>query len=212
MAAMLLDTVLVLFLLLQTWLGTRSGLLRQAAGTISLVAGVLLGLAAAPFLGRHLMSHVTSNPFHARLAAFVLTAGVVGLVLRLLCAWTEARAEAGLSEEERERRRSRDHLWGGVFGAGKGVVSALLLTATAAAWWPEPAFWQETRLAQRLARGGACLLPEGAEKRMRAWVNSSAEELRRGLNIRVSGGEHPATASAARPEPQKDDASSSTGP
>jgi uncharacterized membrane protein required for colicin V production len=103
----------------------------------------------------------------------------------LVCAWAEAKSEEGLNEKEKEERRSQDRVLGGVFGALKGSVMALLITAASASIWPQWDCWREAHLAPHLARSGARLLPSGAENHLRSWLNSSAKNLQENLDIRT---------------------------
>jgi uncharacterized membrane protein required for colicin V production len=82
----LVDLSIVLFLILQTFLGWRRGLLWQAAGVASIGFGVAAGMMLAPSIGERLNERVTSNPFHARLAAFLFVVAIVGFILRMAAA------------------------------------------------------------------------------------------------------------------------------
>src|SRR5258708_21751535 len=111
------DLSIVLFLILQTFLGWRRGLLWQAAGVASIGFGVVAGMLFAPAIGERLTERVTSNPFHAPLAAFLLFFALVGFLLRMAAAFAEIHAEKGLMKEESNPRRSEDRIFGGIFCA-----------------------------------------------------------------------------------------------
>jgi uncharacterized membrane protein required for colicin V production len=182
----LTDLLLAGFLLFQTWLGWRSGLLWQVAGLASVGFGVMLGAALAPSLGARLLGLVTENPFHAKLLAFLLIAAVVGFTLRMTAVWAEAQSESGVARKERERRRQEDRILGGIFGALKGLVLALVLVAAGVGLAPYSALWKSSCLAPPFATAGARLLPEGGVRAMQEWVEESKEQLCEGLEIQVS--------------------------
>ena len=179
----LVDGCILGFLILQTFLGWRRGLLWQVAGVTSVGFGVVLGWALAPNIGSHLMENITSDPFHAKLTAFLFVLGLVGFTLRLAAAWAEVHAEKGLPKEERERRRADDRILGGIFGALKGSVLALVFVAAGVALFPKSDIWQQSKLATPLAIAGSRLLPEGAVQEVTRWAGQSAAEMRQGLNI-----------------------------
>lgn len=183
-AGEVVDSAIIAFLLLQTYLGWRRGLLWQVAGVASIIFGVLLGWALAPSLGGVVNTHITSDPFRARLVAFVFVVASVGFTFRMAGAWAEVRSERGLARPERELRRAEDRILGGIFGALKGCVLALLMAAAAAVWRPESAAWPGSRLADPLARAGAQLLPEGAVQDVAQWANRSAADMRKGLEVK----------------------------
>jgi|GEM_PF-1979964 len=172
------------FLLLQTFLGWRRGFLWQVAGVASLAFGVLLGLFFSPFVGEFFSEHITSNPFHARLLAFFLIVGSVGLSLRLAAAWAEVRTESGLPKKEKELRRAEDRILGGIFGAVKGSVLALVIIAAAVSLQPESALWNHSLLATPLSDAGSRLLPGGAAQDALHWATRSATQLRKELDIK----------------------------
>jgi len=180
----LADALIVAFLVLQTFLGWRRGLLWQVAGVASIVFGVLLGWAFAPSLGRFVNNHISSNQLHARLVAFLFMLGTVGLATRLLAAWAQVRSERGLGKQERELRRAEDRILGGMFGALKGCILALILVAAAASYFPASGVWPQSALAGPLARAGARLLPEGAVKEMTQWANRSVADIRNELDAK----------------------------
>ena len=179
-----MDAAIIGFLLLQTFLGWRRGLLWQAAGVASIAFGLLLGWLLAPIIGERLRESVTSNPFHAKLVAFVFVVGVVGFSLRVVAAWAEVRTEQGLPKKERELRRADDRILGGIFGALKGSVLALVIIAASVAFCPGNRIWQHSKLSGPLAVAGSRLLPEGAVSEVRRWGAESAQDARRGLEIR----------------------------
>lgn len=170
------DLGIIAFLLLQTFLGWRRGLLWQAAGIASMAFGVLLGLFLAPLLTDRLTEHITSDLFHAKLVAFLFVLGAVGLTFRLAAAWAEVRAEHGLPRQERERRRADDRLLGGIFGALKGSVLALVIIAACVSFFPNCQVWQYSRLSERMAVAGSRLLPQGAVEQMRRWSRKRSAE------------------------------------
>lgn len=180
----LVDGLVVAFLVLQTFLGWRRGLLWQVAGVASMILGVLLGWWLAPSLGRFANQHIASNRLHARLVAFLFVLGTVGLATRLLAAWAQVRAERGLGKQERELRRAEDRILGGMFGAFKGCVLVLIIVATAAAYYPQSDVWQSSVLAGRVARAGSLLLPEGVVKDLSQWANRSVADIRNELDAK----------------------------
>jgi uncharacterized membrane protein required for colicin V production len=178
------DAVIVLFLLLQTWLGWRRGLLWQAAGVASVLFGMLLGWVAASRLGDVAERYITTNPFRAKLLVFLLVMGIVGLALRVLAGWAEVRSEQGVPKNERDRRRAGDRILGGMFGALKGCVLALVLVSAAASFFPNAPLWPRSRLAAPLARAGLRVLPEGAARDVAHWAGQSAADMRKGLEMK----------------------------
>lgn len=177
------DTCIVGFLILQTFLGWRRGLLWQAAGVASIAFGVALGMALAPTLGARLTECVTSDPFRAQMTAFLFIVALFGFLMRMLAAWAEVRTEAGLKREERETRRAQDRILGGIFGAVKGCVIALIVVAAGVAVYPDSGLWGRSRLAAPLALAGSRLLPDGAVDEVSQWASKSAVSLKRGLDI-----------------------------
>ena len=183
-AGRILDGMIVAFLLLQTFLGWRRGLLWQAAGVASLAFGVILGWALAPLMAEYLTEHVTSNLFRAKLIAFLFILGSVGLTLRLAAAWAEVRSEKNLPKNERELRRAEDRVLGGIFGALKGSVLCLVLIAAIVSLYPNNRMWSRSALATPFAVAGSRLLPDGAVKEGKRWASQSAVDLQKGLDIR----------------------------
>jgi len=177
-----IDVAIVAFLLLQTFLGWRRGLLWQAAGVASVVFGVLLGWALAPALSLPVNRHIAANPAHARLVAFLFVLAAVGFVLRIVAACAEVRSEQGLEKQERELRRAKDRILGGIFGALKGSFLALILIAAAAACFPQSGIWPSSALAAPLARAGSRLLPEGTMQDMAHWADRSVADIRKQLD------------------------------
>lgn len=164
------DGGIFLFLVLHSFLGWRRGLLWQAAGVASLGLGVGLGLVLAPSVGSRAMSAVTNDSFHAKLAAFLLVFGLVCFALRMIASYIEVRAESGLAREERDKRRSKDRVLGGIFGAVKGLLLAAILVAACVSFFPKSALWNQSHLASSLATAGSRLLPDGAVKEVREWA------------------------------------------
>ena len=198
------DLALVAFLVAQTWLGCRRGLLWQATALASLGFGLVLGLLLAPALGARLVGHLTQDPFHAQIVAFLFVAGLLGLGLRLLAAWAEAQSEQGLSKKEREERRGHDRVLGGMFGALKGCVLAAVLVAAGVTLWPDAVVWQNSRLAPPLAQAGARALPHGGVESLAAWLERSTKHLGERLQIRSAEDERstaPATQAASGEQP-----------
>lgn len=183
-AGRVLDGMIVAFLLLQTFLGWRRGLLWQAAGVASLAFGVILGWVLAPLMADYLTEHITSNIFRAKLIAFLFIMGATGLTLRLAAAWAEVRSEKGLPKTERELRRAEDRVLGGIFGALKGCVLCLVLIAAIVSFYPNNRIWSRSTLATPFAVAGSRLLPDGAVREVRRWAAESAVDLQRGLDIR----------------------------
>jgi uncharacterized membrane protein required for colicin V production len=175
----LVDCGIVLFLILQTFLGWRRGLLWQVAGVASIAFGIGAGILLAPWIGEHLHERVTSNSFHARLAAFLFIVALVGFILRIAAACAEVHAEKGLKKDERDRRRAADRILGGIFGAVKGSVLALLIVAASVACFPNNIVWRSSMLAGPLAVAGSRLLPEGACEEVSQWARGSAVSLRK---------------------------------
>ena len=179
----IVDVVIVFFLILQSFLGWRRGLLWQAAGVASMGFGVVLGWALSPLLSELFLEHVTSEPFHAKLAAFLLIMGTVGFSLRIAAAWAEVSAEAGVPRGVRDQRRADDRVLGGIFGAFKGCIITLLIIAACVSLYPKWAMWRESSLARPFAIAGSRLLPEGAVGEVKRWAGESVAEIRHGLNI-----------------------------
>lgn len=186
MPGYLTDFLFVAFMVVQTWLGCRRGLLWQAAGLAAVGFGLVLGVALAPALGVHFLGVVTQDRFHAQLLAFLLVAGLLGLGLRLLATWAEVRSEAGLQKQERERRRGHDRILGGIFGALKAFILAAVIAAAGVTLWPQGMGWTESHLAPPLAQAGARLLPEGAVEDVRAWAEHSGKDIAKGLQIQTA--------------------------
>jgi len=183
-AGALVDGFIVLFLILQTYLGWRRGLLWQVAGVASIIFGLLLGWALAPILGGVVNQHIASNEFHARLVAFIFVQAMVGFSLRMAAAWAEVRSEQGLAQKEKEQRRAEDRILGGIFGALKGCVVTLVIVGAAGSCFPRSPLWPNSQLAAPLARAGARLLPDGAVKEVAQWASRSAADMRKELDIR----------------------------
>jgi len=182
----LTDFCLAAFLLFQTWLGWRSGLLRQATGLAALGFGVVLGVTLAPSLGGRILGWLTVDPFHARVLAFLFVFGLVCLTLQLLASWAEIQADAGIEKKDREQRRSQDRILGGIFGSLKALVVSLVLVAAGVNLYPKNEAWQGSRLAPPFAEAGARLLPEGAAEGVQAWILASAGQLSQKLGFQVS--------------------------
>src|SRR4051812_1869839 len=107
---MLLDASIIVFLMLQTFLGWRRGLLWQAAGVASLVFGVLLGGILAPALARPAEIYIVSDPFQARMLGFFFVFAVVGFSMRMFAAVAEVSSEQGVPPAELDKRRARDRI------------------------------------------------------------------------------------------------------
>jgi len=180
---LLIDVLLIAFLVYQTYLGWRSGLLWQVAGLASVGFGVIVGAALAPSLGSRLLGVVTSHPFHAKLTAFLLAAGLVCIAFRMVAVYAESRSEEGVSKKEREVRRREDRILGCIFGAIKGSVLTLVALAGLAGFAPENALWNESQLAPPLAKAGMRLLPGGIARSMQAWLDESKATVCDGLRI-----------------------------
>jgi len=164
------DGGILLFLVLHCFLGWRRGLMWQAAGVASLGFGVGLGLVLSPSIGVYALQRLTSNPFHARLIGFLLVFGLVGFTLRIVASSIEVHSESGLPKPEKERRRAKDRILGGIFGALKGLVIAAILVAASVAFFPRNEFWKQSHLAPPMATAGARLLPRGAVKELHDWA------------------------------------------
>jgi uncharacterized membrane protein required for colicin V production len=180
------DLFLVLFLLAQVWCGWRSGFLWQVTSLATIGFGLILGAALAPPLGSHLLGWVTTDAFHAQVLAFICVAGLVACTLRLLALWAEATSDQSVARKERERRRQDDRILGGVFGALKGGLLALVLVAASVELFPHSPYWDSSRLVVPFATAGSRLLPQGAARHLQAWVRSSADGLCQQLQIRVA--------------------------
>jgi uncharacterized membrane protein required for colicin V production len=173
----MVDAAILGFLILQSFLGWRRGLLGQAAGVASLLFGVGLGLILAPNLGAYAMERVTTDPFHANLIGFLLVFGLVGLTLRIVAASVEVHSEKGLPKDERERRRAKDRILGGVLGALKGLVVAAILVAACVAFFPKCNAWRQSKLAGAMATAGSRLLPDGAVHEVTSWAKQHVSNL-----------------------------------
>jgi len=180
------DILLVAFLLLQTWVGWRSGLLWQVTGLATLGLGLALGTVLAPSLGSRLKPILGCDTFPAEVVAFLFVAGLVGVTLRMLASWAEQHSENNVPKPEREQRRADDRILGGIFGALKGLVLALVLVVAGVSLWPKSSAWQDSRLAPPMATAGARLLPEGAIDEVRTWVATKGGKLRRDLDIQTA--------------------------
>jgi uncharacterized membrane protein required for colicin V production len=179
-----IDCMIVAFMVFHTYLGWRRGLLWQVAGVASIAFGVILGLCLAPYLGEFISEHLTSNQFRAKLIGFLFVFSCVGLTLRLAAAWAEVRTETGLPKKERDAKRADDRILGGIFGALKGSVLALVFVAAGVSFYPGSKVWPQSKLAEPLAIAGSRLLPDGAVKEVRRWAAQSAMELSQGLDIK----------------------------
>lgn len=179
------DVALVCFLIFEVWCGWRSGLLWQVASLASIGLGLILGAALAPTLGHRLATLLNAEPFQAQLLAFLLVAGLIGCALRLMTLWAEAKSESGVGRKERERRRGSDRVLGGIFGALKSAVLAMVALAVGVGLVPNSPAWESSRLVPPLAAAGARVLPEGAVRELESLLASSADRLCKGLEIRV---------------------------
>ncbi len=164
------DGGILFFLILHTFLGWRRGLVWLAAGGLSVGLGVGLGLLFSPMIGVYALERVTTNPLHARLVGFLAVFGLVGFSLRILAAAVIVHSEKGLPSDERDRRRKRDRIFGGIFGAFKGLVLAAIMIATSVAFFPDSAAWKKSHLAGVFATTGSRLLPSGAVQELRVWA------------------------------------------
>ena len=178
----LIDLALVGYLCLQCFLGWRRGFLWQVAGMASIGFGMLIGILCAPFLAKHLMSHVTSEPFRARTIAFLFIIGSVGIVFRLLAAWAEVSADRGVSKKEREERRAQDRILGSGLGAVKGLLVAMIVSAACVAFFPNSTVWKRSHLAGNMAQAGSILLPDGAVREVGAWAKAQITTLQQSMN------------------------------
>lgn len=181
----LVDVLLVLFLIYQTYMGWRSGFFAQVTALASIGFGVMVGTVLAPSLGARLLGVVTENHFHAKLMAFLLVMAMVCFLLRIATVYAEARSEEGVSKGEREKRKRDDRVLGSVFGALKGSVVILVLLAGLAGLAPELGIWQQSCLAPPLATAGRRLLPDDAPDRVQEWLERSKEEVCEGLQLRA---------------------------
>jgi Colicin V production protein len=145
---------------------------------------VLLGLFLTPLIAPFLQAHVTSNGFHARLIAFFFVLGGTGFLLRMAASVAEVKSESNLPKQERDLRRADDRILGGVFGALKGSVLALLLVAAAVTFFPRLRLWNESALAHPLSVAGSRLLPANVMRDAAGWASRSAEDVRTGLDIK----------------------------
>lgn len=179
-----LDGAVVAFLILHVFLGWRRGLLWQAAGVCSLGLGVALGLALAPNIGVYAMQRVTSDPFRAKLVGFLFVFGLTGFTFRMAAAAVEVYSEKGLPKEEKEKRRAKDRILGGAFGAVKGFVTAAIVVAACVAFYPESPLWTRSHLTGALATAGSRLLPDGAVKEVRNWAKQHVTSISNNLEIR----------------------------
>lgn len=178
------DAIVLGFLVLHTFLGWRRGLLWQAAGVASLGLGVGLGLLLAPALAKVAMERITSDPFRAKLVGFLLVFGLSGFTLRMAAAFFEVYVEKGLPREDRLRRRARDRILGGAFGAVKGLVMAAIVIAACVAFYPESKLWRHSKLTGSMAAAGSRLLPEGAVAEVRSWAKQHVTSISENLDIK----------------------------
>lgn len=164
------DGGILLFLVIHSFMGWRRGLMWQAAGGLSVGLGVGLGWLLSPAIGALALERVTSNPLHAQLLGFLLVFGLVGFMLRIVAAFVEVHSEKGLAKDERDRRRAKDRILGGIFGALKGLVMAAIVVAAGVAFFPAGPAWKKSYFAGSFATAGSRLLPNGAVKEMREWA------------------------------------------
>ena len=164
------DGGIVIFLLVHSFMGWRRGLMWKAAGGLSVGLGIGLGLYFSPMLSQYALERVTSNPLHAQLIGYLAIFGLTGFVLRIIAAIVEVQAEKGLPKPERDRRRAKDRILGGIFAALKGLVIASILIAAGVAFFPSGAIWKKSMLAAPFATVGSRLLPNGAVAEMRSWA------------------------------------------
>jgi hypothetical protein len=181
----LTDAVLCGALFFAAYTGLKTGFRWQLVSAGSILAGVLLGLACAPWLAP-LFAGVTREPFHARLAAFLLVASLVGFGLRMAAVYHEASQEETLPNEQLTWSRWSDCVAGGAFGALKGMLLAAVLAACAISLWPAHPAWEGATLTQRFADTGSRILPAGAPQQTKAWVRGSLETAREGLQIKLA--------------------------
>ncbi len=73
---------------------------------------------------------------------------------------------------------------GGIFGAVRAAVLALVVCASAVSIYPRSGVWENSNLARPLASAGARLLPDGAVDAMKCWAVQSATDLGQRLDIR----------------------------
>lgn len=182
-SGLLFDLSVAGFLMLQTFLGWRRGFLWQVAGVASIIFGGVLGYFAAPFLAAPMHAHITSNLFHAKLLSFLFVMGLTGFLLRMAASVAEVLSERNLPKKEKEFRRADDRILGGIFGALKGSVVALILVAAANTFCPQWSIWKESTLAEPMAVAGSRLLPTSAVKEAARWSKHSAKDLSAGLDI-----------------------------
>jgi hypothetical protein len=135
-----------------------------------------------------LLGVVTSNPFHAKLTAFLLAGGLVCIAFRMAAVYAEARSEEGVSKKERDVRRREDRILGCIFGALKGSVLTLVFLAGLAGFAPDNTMWHESNLAPPLANAGMRLLPSGIARSMQAWLDESKVAVCDGLQIHSQDG------------------------
>lgn len=179
----LFDLSVLGFLMLQTFLGWRRGFLWQVAGVASITFGVILGLFLAPHLSGWVNTYITSNLFHAKLMSFFFVLGLTGFLLRMAASIAEVYSERNLPKKEKDLRRADDRILGGIFGALKGSVMALMIVAAAYTFFPQWAIWRDSSLAEPMAVAGSRLLPTGAVREAARWSEHSAKDLRVGLDI-----------------------------
>ena len=178
------DGVVFAFLILHTYLGWRRGLLWQIAGVASLGLGIVLGLALAPNIGVYVQRNVTSDPFRAKLVAFLFIFGLVGFSLRMVTAWIEVQSVKNLAKDDREKWRIKNRIWGGAFGALKGMIVAAIAVAACVSFYPKSALWTRSHLAGSLASAGSRLLPDGAVNEVRNWARQNVTSISQNLEIK----------------------------
>ncbi len=184
-AGILIDIGLVGFLVFHTWRGFRCGFLWQVTALAALGFGIGLGMVLAPSMGSRMLGVITHNPFHAQLTAFLFVFGLVALMFRILATWAEGVTEQGANKKEKEQSRGNDRILGGMFGAFKGFLLVLVVSAVGITMWPKVNAWESSRLMPRFAAAGARLLPEGAVQEVHAWAGNSVNEFGKGMKIRT---------------------------
>lgn len=177
------DLAIIACPILHLVLGWRRGFLWQVAGLASLCFGVGLGWLLAPVFSGIIQAQVASDPLRAKLLVFLFVFGVVGVTLRLVASWAEVQAERGLPKEEKEKRRKRDRVLGGMFGVFKGLILTAILVAAGVTLYPRNEILGRSYLAGSMARAGSRMLPDGAVKEVREWAKQQVTSISRNLEI-----------------------------
>ncbi len=157
--------------------GLKYGIVRQVGAMLATVAGVALAAWCAPGLA-WIFDPLTADPAGARVAAFFLVLGLIGLCVNLLTTLL-------ICYMEISDLTPYDKVLGGGLGAARGVLLiALAMGAVARLGHSIP--WIESSLfAWRIAEAGEEVIPVERIPEVAARVNVEAARMGESLGIRV---------------------------